>query len=824
MRPANRKHPGPLQEVLAELADPVGLLDGLFLHSPVPYSLFTADGHCLLTNPAYRAMFGREPPASYSVFEDEVLERLGVAALFRQAFQGETVETPVFWYDPKELGHVQVPDARRAAISCTCFPLKTQEGEIRHVVIAYKDVTAEWTVRDVEQERLKLVLKAGGLGHWELDLRTQRLTVSEGCKANFGLPSDADLSSYERLRACIHPEDRSAMEEAVGRSISRGEDYSAEYRVVTPEGGTRWVVARGQVVHAEDATPVGMMGVTVDITELKKTQRDREQLVKELGEERARLRAVLDNIPAGVLLAEAPTGRIVLGNAQVERILRHPVLHSPSVEEYGEWVGYHPDGRRVDGSEWPLARALRGETVPAERFLYQRGDGTQGWIRVEGAPIRHEGRITGGVIAFYDIQQERRAEERLRALADTSTALAQASTDFSTALEDLARLASESLGECCVLTLVDEERQVLDIVASYHPEPEARRLLKATMHDSYDNEGGPAMRVVRTGQPILLARVPQEGLLESLVPEARPFTERYGLHSVLIVPLRAQGAVIGTLGVSRGRADWPYTVEDQEFLQEMADRAGLAIQNVRLLKTAQQAVQLRDDFLSIASHELKTPLTPLSLKLQVMARLVSSEQGEELTQRLGRDLDGMRRQVRRLSDLISDLLDVARISGGRLRLELDQVDLASLVREVSARFEAEAERAGGRLQVYVEAPLVGRWDRLRLEQVVTNLLSNALKYGPGKPIHVRAELHGERARLTVRDEGIGIDAPHLARIFEKFERAVSDRHYGGLGLGLYITRQIVRALGGAIGVESELERGSTFTVELPLRGPEAPRP
>jgi PAS domain S-box-containing protein len=690
-----------LREMLAGLADPLGLLEGMFTHSPVPYSIFRADGGCLLTNPAYREMFGREPPSTYNIFQDEVAERQGLSALLRRAFQGEIVETPVVWYDPKELQHVHVTGTRRVAISCTCFPLMGQGGEVRHVVIAYRDRTAEWTSRDAEKERLQ-------------------------------------------------------------------------------------------------------------------------QLMEELAAERARLKAVLDNIPAGVLLAEAPSGRIVLGNAQVERLLGHPVLHSSSVDQYDEWVGFHPDGRRVEGHEWPLARALQGETVPGEDFLYQRGDGTREWIRVGGAPIRRDGHITGGVVAIYDIQHEKRAQGRLRALADTSTVLAQASTDFSEALEELARLASEALGECCVLTLVDEEKHALDVVATYHPDPQARQLLKDSLNASYENEGGSAMRVARAGRPLLVARVPQEGLLESLAPPERPFTARYGLHSVLVVPLRAQGTVIGTMGVSRGQPGRPYTQEDQDFLQEMADRAGLVIQNVRLLRTAQQAVRLRDDFLSIASHELKTPLTPLSLKLQIMSRMVGSEQGEALSQRLSRDVEAMRRQVKRLSDLISDLLDVARISGGRLKLALEQVELTGLVREVASRFELEAERAGGKLGVRVAEPLVGRWDRLRLEQVVTNLLSNALKYGPGKPITVQVEGAGEQARLTVRDEGIGIEPQHLARIFEKFERAASERHYGGLGLGLYITRQIVKALGGSITVESVLQQGTVFTVQLPLRGPSEP--
>jgi signal transduction histidine kinase len=290
----------------------------------------------------------------------------------------------------------------------------------------------------------------------------------------------------------------------------------------------------------------------------------------------------------------------------------------------------------------------------------------------------------------------------------------------------------------------------------------------------------------------------------------------------LVVPLRAQGKVIGTLGLSRGRSGWPFTPEDRDFLQELADRAGLVIQNVRLLRQAQEAVRLRDDFLSVASHELKTPLTPRSLKLEALVRVAEAVEEPGLSKRLARDVDVMRRQVRRLSDLISDLLDVARISGGRLKLRLEPVELSGLVREVASRFELEAERAGGRLDVRAGEPIVGSWDRLRLEQVVTNLLSNAVKYGAGKPVHLYVEAADGQARLRVWDEGIGVEPRHLARIFEKFERAVSERHYGGLGLGLYITQQIIQALGGSISVESAPDQGASFTVLLPLGGPAAP--
>jgi signal transduction histidine kinase len=189
--------------------------------------------------------------------------------------------------------------------------------------------------------------------------------------------------------------------------------------------------------------------------------------------------------------------------------------------------------------------------------------------------------------------------------------------------------------------------------------------------------------------------------------------------------------------------------------------------------------------------------------------------------RVAADVHVAQRQVRKLADLIRDLLDVSRLAHGKLSLNLEDVDLAALTREVTAGLAPEAERAGCTVEVHAAEVLVGHWDRLRLEQVLTNLLTNALKYGAGQPLQVDVRAEGEGAVLEVRDGGIGIEAEHLARIFGKFERAVSERHYGGLGLGLYITQQVVQAMGGTIHVESQPGQGATFRVHLPLRGARA---
>jgi signal transduction histidine kinase len=237
----------------------------------------------------------------------------------------------------------------------------------------------------------------------------------------------------------------------------------------------------------------------------------------------------------------------------------------------------------------------------------------------------------------------------------------------------------------------------------------------------------------------------------------------------------------------------------------------------RLYQEAQEAIRVRDEFLSVASHELKTPLTPLSLRLQALAQETERQPDSPYVQKVRASVEVGRRQVTKLATLIGDLLDVSRIVAGRLRLEREDVDLAGVVRDVASRYELHATRVGSPLRVDVPGVVQGRWDALRVEQVVTNLVDNAIKYGAGKPVHIRLVVEAGDASLVVQDEGIGIAPEHLSRIFGRFERAVSERNYGGLGLGLYISKTLVEAMGGEIRVASTPGQGATFTVRLPLR-------
>ncbi len=219
---------------------------------------------------------------------------------------------------------------------------------------------------------------------------------------------------------------------------------------------------------------------------------------------------------------------------------------------------------------------------------------------------------------------------------------------------------------------------------------------------------------------------------------------------------------------------------------------------------AREAVQLRDEFLTVAAHELRTPLTSLKLQSQSQLRRAGDEASRV-----------MLRQVERLCRLVDQLLDVSRISSGKLQIQVEPSDLQALAVDVAGRLAGEAAANGCSIVVKADSPMPFECDPMRMDQVITNLISNAIKYGRGKPVEVTLTRDESVLRLAVRDHGIGVQPDDQARIFERFERAVSVREYGGLGLGLYISRQIVQAHRGVILVSSEPGSGATFTVELP---------
>jgi signal transduction histidine kinase len=299
----------------------------------------------------------------------------------------------------------------------------------------------------------------------------------------------------------------------------------------------------------------------------------------------------------------------------------------------------------------------------------------------------------------------------------------------------------------------------------------------------------------------------------TLVWAALRFRQRGAATSVFIIGVVAAAATVLGRGAFVQASVAASLVQLQGFM-------GVTATTALLLGSAigerDGAVVARDDFLSVASHELRTPLTSLKLHVEILRR-AAQRGGDAMTpDKVVTKVADIEQQTDRLAALVSEVLDVSRAVAGRFALDLQDMDLSQAAADATKRLEPQAQNAGCELKLTTE-PCAGTWDRVRVDQVLVSLITNAIKFGPGQPVEVTVKAKPDEAVVSVRDHGIGIKPADKERIFERFERAVSMRHFGGLGLGLWLTRQVVDAQGGSISVKSEPGQGSEFIVVLPRR-------
>ena len=402
------------------------------------------------------------------------------------------------------------------------------------------------------------------------------------------------------------------------------------------------------------------------------------------------------------------------------------------------------------------------------------------------------------------------AAERRTAFLASVQALLSESLDYADVASKLARLATESLADACVIDILDEQGELVRI-ARAHRDPAREELMLEIERAGLPRRDGnsPAAQVVRSGEPILFPDM-SEAVLRAASDDAvdARVSRELGIRTCLAAPLTARGRCFGALTFAAA-GDRRYGEDDLRLAADLALRAAVALDNADLYRKAHEAIAAREEFISVASHELYTPITSLSLALQSMRRHLP-----ESAERLTHLVDLSFRQSSRLTRLVGDLLDISRIESGRLPLERSTFDLGELAREVAGRFERDLEQSGSAVNLRLEGQVSGRWDRSRLDQVITNLLANAIKFGRGRPIEVMVRAQGAEAVLEVADQGIGLEPGR--QLFQRFSRGVSARNYGGLGLGLYISRSILEAHGGGIAVDSVPGQGATFRLHLPL--------
>jgi PAS domain S-box-containing protein len=529
--------------------------------------------------------------------------------------------------------------------------------------------------------------------------------------------------------------------------------------------------------------------------------------------------------PTGIVMSWNEGAQRIKGYSPDEIIGKHfSIFYPPREVQHGK-----PDyGLRVaaDEGRWQ------------EEGWRLRKDGSRFWASVViTALVDRRGELIGFAKVTRDLTERKRAEEERAQLLDlehaarldaenaverlqviqTVTEAALAHLDLDDLLAELLDRIAETLSvDTVAVLLLEEEENVLAARAAKGIEEEVEQGVRIPVGKGF------AGRIAAQRQPVLLDDVDHADVLN-------PILRQKGIKSLLGVPLLVEGRVLGVLHIgSLHRRQ--FKSQEVRLLQIVGDRVALAIDHARLFEAARTArhdaavaeatVKARDEFLSVAAHELKTPLTSLRLAGQTLLRRIEHGETPDMVS-LERSLRLVDRQIDRLTQLVTHLLETVRVQAGTMELDRKQTDIVELVRGVAEQIQAHTSRH----QILVRAagsPSISV-DPMRFEQVILNLLDNAVKFSPdGGPIDIDVEQsHDGGVRLSIRDRGIGVPAEHRAHLFERFYQAHGQDHRSGMGLGLYITTEIVERHGGRIRAEFPADAGTRFVVDLPAASGES---
>jgi PAS domain S-box-containing protein len=514
-------------------------------------------------------------------------------------------------------------------------------------------------------------------------------------------------------------------------------------------------------------------------------------------------RLLVDSVKDYAIFLLSPDGLVMSWNAGAERIKGYAA---------DEIIGRH------FSTFYPAADAKRGKPddelrVAAAEGRYEeegwrvRKDGSLFWASVVITALRDEQReLVGYAKVTRDLTERKLAEDQFR-LIQSVTEAGLSHLDLEELLAALLDTIVDKLGvDTAAVLLMSDDESVLVARAARGIEPEVERGIRIPVGRGF------AGRIAQERRPIVLDDVPHSDVLNPILREK-------GVRSLLGVPLLADGRVLGVLHIG-SLSPARFTQRDVDGLVIVADRVAQAIDRAQLFETAraakheaaraEEAVRIREEFLSVAAHELKTPVTAAKVATQLLKRMFEAG---ALSEPQTQALESVDTQITRLTRLVGQLLDTVRIASGTLALDLDEVDLAELVRSVVTAIAPVAPQH----RFVVDAPqhLTALLDGARIERVLTNLLDNAVKFSPeGGAIEVRLEKMDSTALLTVRDHGLGVAPEHRVRLFDRFYQAHPNR--SGLGLGLHISRDIVERHGGTIYLDPPPDGGSRFVISLPL--------
>ncbi|MHC5614409.1 MAG: AAA family ATPase [Nostoc sp.] len=733
------------------------------------------------------------------------------------------------------------------------------------------------------QAQLNLALKSAQIGVWSWDIPNDHFDWDEQTYQLFGLTPETFAGTSEALLNRLHPDDRGLLAQSLSRAINEGVEHNLEYQIIRDDGTIRYLSCRGKAFFNEAGKATYMSGVVLDITERKQSEAERIQLIQEqtarqeaeADQQRAEFLVKISATLASSLDYEntlASVANLVVpyfadwcgvdllqDNQSINRVA---VAHRDPEKVKLGWELYERYPRDLDAPEGVSKvlrtgvaemvaeisdAALAAAIADPEHLRIMREIGLKSCIIL---PLMARERIFG-VISFVTAESERRYSTADLSLAEDIAhrgAIAidnarlyqeaqQAQTRAEIALERIARLQSitaalsESLtpaqvseviaeqsmaalgASSALVALVNESKTELEIVRAVGFSPD---LVDAWRNFSIDSSS-PLAEAVRTGKPIWAEPIQNR---VARYPHLTQMYAQYDFEAWITIPLMVEGWAVG--GISLGFAHFQeLSGEDQAFILAVAQQCAQAIARAHLYEAerrarnaAESANRIKDEFLAVLSHELRTPLNPIL----GWAKLMRSRKLDKATS--DRALETIERNAKLQTQLIEDLLDVSRILQGKLNLNFESINLLSVIEAAIETVRLSAQAKSIQIQTIFEsgvAQVLG--DANRLQQVIWNILSNAIKFTPtGGEVKIKLEEVDSQVQICVTDTGKGIVPEFLPYVFDYFRQAdgATTRKFGGLGLGLAIVRHLVELHGGTVQAESLGEgKGAIFTVKLP---------
>lgn len=742
-------------------------------------------------------------------------------------------------------------------------PIIDEDGEVREWVGTCTDITEQRQLEEQLSEserrfRLTFELVAVGIAHVALD--GNFLLVNQKLCDFLGY-SCAEL---ERLNfQSVTYADDLAQDMAYVEQLLNGEraDYAMEKRYIRKDGVLIWGYLKVSLQRDERGAPTYFISVIEDITERKQKEEEYRQLLAREQAARAYAETIIETIADGIFVYDAQ-GRIMRSNSAAQELFPVDYRTQPAIERAQTMMMRDAQGRLLDYEQLPITRLLRGEVFKganAEEVLMSAVDKRDIYVSVSGAPIYDaEGHIRGAVTVFRDVTErrflERRTHDALNGLLKMAESLVQIPDEHEQNGSDRLYALGQRLAEltCSVLachrvslSIIEPETEIVRAIAVVGLAPEQER---AWWIEQREQEG--SLKDNPLPELVERLRVGEVLILDMSEPPFRDMPNPYHIKVMLVAPMRVRDQLVGLLTLDYDADEHRYTENEVGLASAVAKLAGLVFERERLLHermdaegrilALHEANRRMEEFLSIASHELRTPMTTIKANIQLAQRRLGSltrtnadePTVQEVRERIGVSQEMLahaERQISVLNRLVGDLIDISRIQTGKLQLHLRQevCDLVVIIYEaVQEQRKANPTRTIRFIPTSDEKLLINA-DADRITQVIVNYISNALKYSSTeKPVLVQLEQEQGKSeqeqwiRVLVRDHGPGISLVEQHRIWDCFYQAegikVQSGSGVGLGLGLYISKTIIERHGGQVGVESSPPDGSTFWFTLPL--------